>query len=243
MNLMIQKDYDAMSLEAARLIAAQVRLEPGCVLGLATGSTPIGCYRELIRMNREEGLDFSGVTSVNLDEYIGLSPEHEQSYRSFMEQHLFSGINIQPEETHVPSGVERDPDAEAERYETMIEMLGGVDLQLLGLGPNGHIGFNEPADFFTAETHCVNLSEETIAANQRFFASRDEVPKQAITMGVGQIMNAGRVLLLVNGKHKAEALRDSLLGPITPRCPASILQLHPNLTVICDEEAASLLYE
>lgn len=243
MNLMIQKDYEAMSLEAARLIGAQVRLYPTSVLGLATGSTPIGCYQELIRMHREEGLDFSAITTINLDEYIGLGPDHEQSYRYFMNEHFFSHINIQEEETHVPSGIAEDPDEEAMRYEEMIEMLGGIDLQLLGIGPNGHFGFNEPADFYTAESHRVQLTENTIDANSRFFESREEVPKQAITLGVGQIMKAAKIILLVNGKHKAEALKNSLMGPITPRCPASILQIHPDLTVICDEEAASLLLE
>jgi len=234
-------DYQAMSRKAAGLIAGQIWIKPNCVLGLATGSTPIGVYDRLKEMYQEGGLDFSEVKSVNLDEYRGLSGSHEQSYRYFMTEHLFSKVNILPENTYVPDGTEPDAEAECRRYDMLIRKLGGIDLQLLGLGHNGHIGFNEPGETFEKGTHCVDLTESTIQANTRFFRSRDEVPRQAYTMGIQNIMQARKILLIVNGKDKAGILKEVLCGPVTPKVPASILQMHPDVTVVADEEALSLM--
>lgn len=243
MKLLVCNDYQEMSKKAAALIAAQVKLFPESILGLATGSTPIGTYDELIRLYNTGEIDFSEIETVNLDEYVGLGPDHEQSYRHFMNEQLFNHINLDPEMTHVPNGLAANPEEEAENYEMMVECLGGIDLQVLGLGPNGHIGFNEPDSFFTPGTHVVDLSKETIDANSRFFSSRAEVPHQAITLGVKQIMQAGKVILLVSGEKKAKALKAAVTGPVTPDLPASILQLHPDCTVFADEAACEWIYD
>ena len=230
------QSYKELSRIAADVIAAQILGKPDSVIGLATGSTPIGTYAELAdKCNRGE-LDFSAVTTVNLDEYVGLGGEHPQSYRCFMNRNLFERINVRPECTFVPNGCAEDLAAECRAYDARIEQLGGVDLQLLGIGIDGHIGFNEPDDHFTRETHEVTLDESTIEANSRFFASSAEVPRRALTMGMGAIMGARRILMVVNGKNKEEILRRALQGPITPLVPASILQLHPDVTVVYSEE-------
>ncbi len=224
--------YKEMSRKAANIIAAQVIQKPDCVLGLATGSTPIGAYDRLVEMYNAGDLDFSTVTSVNLDEYIGLDGENDQSYRWFMNHHLFDRVNINKEQTFVPGGKVTDLAAEGAAYDARIKALGGIDLQLLGIGLDGHIGFNEPDDKFTAETHVVKLHESTIQANSRFFNDISEVPTEAITMGMEAIMQAKKVLLVANGPAKKEILEKAFFGPITPEVPASILQLHPDLTVI-----------
>ena len=232
MRIIHTENYEQLSRQAANIIAAQVISKPNCVLGLATGSTPIGAYKELIARYENGDLDFSKVTTVNLDEYCGLTPDNDQSYRYFMNNNLFNHVNVDMSKTNVPSGIAEDPQAECERYDNLIEELGGIDLQLLGIGHNGHIGFNEPDDKYTKETHIVKLGNSTIEANSRFFASYDDVPKSAITMGIKAIMNAKKVLLVASGKDKQEILKKSLFGPITPSVPASILQLHPDLTVV-----------
>lgn len=234
-------DYADMSRKAARIIAAQVQLKPHSVLGLATGSTPIGTYKELIRFRLEEELDFSKVTTVNLDEYYGLGPEHEQSYRYFMQYNLFDYINIPLENTHVPDGLTHDVARTCLEYDGMVASLGGTDIQLLGIGDNGHIAFNEPHSVFIAQTHMVDLNEETIKANARFFESESEVPRKAITMGMRSILSAKLILLLASGPKKAEAIARMVNGPVDPQMPASILQLHPNVKVFADKEALSLV--
>lgn len=231
MKIVRAADYEEMSRRAAGVIAAQVILNPASVLGLATGGTPVGAYEQLAIWHKNGDLDFSGVTSVNLDEYCGLEGTHPQSYRYFMQKNLFDHVNIPAENTHLPSGT-ADPAAECARYEALINSLGGIDMQLLGIGHNGHIGFNEPGPAFERDTHAVTLSAETIHANARFFVSADEVPRQALTMGMGAIMKAKRVLLVASGTEKADILDRALNGPITPEVPASILQLHPDLTVV-----------
>lgn len=236
-------DYRAMSRRAASLIAAQVVLKPEGVLGLATGSTPIGTYENLIARNRAGDLSFREVRTVNLDEYKGLAPTHDQSYRYFMQTNLFDHIDSLPENTNVPDGLAADADAECARYDALVASLGYADLQLLGLGRNGHIGFNEPDDHFTKETHVVDLTDSTIDANARFFATRDDVPRQALTMGVGCIMAARRVLLIASGADKADALYNAVCGPISPDCPASILQLHGDVVVVGDEAALHRIVE
>ena len=230
-------DYSAMSRQAANIISAQVILEPQCVLGLATGSTPIGTYEQLVEWYKKGDLSFAGVRSVNLDEYRGLSAEHDQSYRYFMQTHLFDHVDIRRENTNVPNGMAEDPAAECARYDQIIRDLGGIDLQLLGMGHNGHIGFNEPTDYFPLGTHLVDLTQSTIEANKRFFASEADVPRQALTMGVGSIMSAKSVLVVVSGADKAPIVRSALCGPITPQVPASILQLHPHVTLVGDRAA------
>lgn len=233
------KDYADMSRKAANVISAQVIMKPDCVLGLATGSSPLGTYRQLIDWYNKGDLDFSQVKSVNLDEYKGLPKENDQSYYYFMYHNLFQHINIQPDNTNVPNGMEPDSKKECSRYDQVIEQLGGVDLQLLGLGHNGHIGFNEPDEIFEKSTHCVDLQESTIEANKRFFATIDEVPKQAYTMGIKTIMQAKKILLIVSGEEKADILQQALFGPVTPQVPASILQLHHDVIVIADTAALS----
>ena len=234
-------DYASMSRRAAAMIAAQVLLKPDCVLGLATGSTPVGAYRELVKWNREGLVSFKEARSVNLDEYLGLAPEHEQSYRRFMQENLFDHIDIVPENTHVLNGLAADPDAECAAYDAMTASLGGIDLQLLGMGHNGHIAFNEPGDDFGLGAHVVTLSERTIDANRRFFASRDEVPRRALSMGIRSIMLARRILIIVSGEDKAEALAKAVSGPVTNEVPASVLQLHPDVTLVADSAALSAL--
>ena len=235
------KNYDEMSKKAANIIAAQVISKPDSVLGLATGSTPIGTYKELVEKNNNGDLDFSAITSVNLDEYKGLSPENDQSYRYFMNHHLFDHVNIDKSRTFVPNGLTENSAEACAEYDKIIADCGGVDLQLLGLGHNGHIGFNEPDTTFAKGTHCVDLTERTIEANTRFFASADEVPRQAYTMGIGTIMQAKKVLVVVSGKDKAPALKAMITGPVTPEVPASILQFHKDVIVVADEDALSLM--
>ena len=236
-------DYKAMSRRAASLIAAQVLLKPDCVLGLATGSTPIGLYDQLTEWYQKGDLSFAKVRSVNLDEYLGLAPTHEQSYRYFMQHNLFDRIDIPAESTHVLNGLAQDPDAECAAYDQLICDLGGVDMQLLGMGHNGHIAFNEPGDDFGLGTHVVELAERTIDANQRFFASRDEVPRKALSMGIKSIMGARRILMVVSGADKAESLCKAVTGPVTNEVPASVLQLHPDVTIVGDTAALSKLKE
>ena len=237
MKIYKAKDYKDMSRKAANIISAQVIMKPNCVLGLATGSTPIGTYDQLVEWYNKGDLDFSEVTTVNLDEYKGLPRTNDQSYYYFMHQHLFDRVYIDPERTNVPNGMEPDAEKECGRYEELIRSLGGVDLQLLGLGHNGHIGFNEPGEAFEKETHCVELTESTIEANKRFFASADDVPKQAYTMGIKTIMQAKKILIVVNGENKADIVERAFFGPVTPEVPASILQLHNDVTLVGDEAA------
>lgn len=241
MQVIIAKDYDALSKQAAIIIAAQVIGQPDSVLGLATGSTPVGTYKNLAAFYQEGSLDFSQVKTFNLDEYYGAAPDNPCSYRWFMEENLFKHINIPPENTHIPNGLAQDTAAECREYEEKIHRAGGIDLQLLGIGGNGHIGFNEPSDNFQSATHLVDLDPETIKANSRFFDSPDQVPRQALSMGIKSIMAARSILLLANGKAKARAVSEMIRGPITPAHPASVLQLHPRVVVIADQEAAALL--
>lgn len=241
MRIIVAKDYKDMSRKAANIISAQIITKPNCVLGLATGSSPIGTYDQLVEWYEKGDLDFSQVSSVNLDEYRGLDHDHDQSYYYFMHEHLFDRVNINPANTNVPDGTEPDAEKECRRYEELIASYGGVDLQLLGLGHNGHIGFNEPAPAFDKETHCVDLTESTIEANKRFFASADDVPRQAYTMGIGTIMKAKKILVVVSGEDKAEIVAKAFCGDVTPEVPASILQFHPDVTVVVDEAAASKL--
>lgn len=241
MRIIVAKDYKDMSRKAANIISAQIITKPDCVLGLATGSSPIGTYDQLVEWYEKGDLDFAQVSSVNLDEYRGLDHSHDQSYYYFMHEHLFDRVNIDPARTNVPDGTEADAEKECRRYEELIASYGGVDLQLLGLGHNGHIGFNEPASAFDKVTHCVDLTESTIEANKRFFASADDVPKQAYTMGIGTIMKAKKILVVVSGEDKADIVAKAFYGDVTPEVPASILQFHPDVTVVVDEAAASKL--
>jgi len=231
------ESYAEMSKMAANLIASVITCKPNAVLGLATGSTPIGTYNELIRKNKAGELDFSAVRSVNLDEYYGLSGDNDQSYRYFMNDHLFNHINIDINNTNVPNGLAKDPKAEGERYDALIKELGGVDIQLLGIGVDGHIGFNEPDSVFIAPTHLVDLDPSTIEANSRFFDSADDVPRQALTMGMMSIMKAKKILMVVSGENKKKILDEALNGPVDPKNQASMIQLHPDVTVIYTKEA------
>lgn len=241
MKLIKASDYQSMSRKAANIISAQVILYPASVLGFATGSTPIGLYDQLGEWCKKGDLDFSQIHTVNLDEYCGLSGDHPQSYRYFMNKNLFSKINIPLENTNLPNGKAEDYAAECARYDQTITDLGGIDLQLLGIGHDGHIGFNEPNEAFEKMTNQVKLTERTIEANSRMFSNKDEVPKYALTMGIKAIMQAKKILLVVSGKDKADILAKALTGPITPAVPASILQLHPDLTVVADEDALSAM--
>ena len=233
------KDYEEMSRKAAAVIASQIISKPDSVLGLATGSTPIGTYKHLVAAYKAGDLDFSQIKSANLDEYRGLTKDNDQSYYYFMNNHLFQHVNIDPANTNIPDGTNNDPDAECARYEEVIKSLVGVDLQLLGLGHDGHMGFNEPCDHFDKITHCVDLTEMTIEANKRFFASADDVPRQAYTMGCGTIMRAKKILILVSGADKADILYQVVNGPVTPQVPASLLQFHSDVILIADEAAMS----
>ncbi|HHV07972.1 MAG TPA: glucosamine-6-phosphate deaminase [Firmicutes bacterium] len=242
MQLFIEKDYSAMSKKAAQIFAEKIRQKSDLVLGLATGSTPIGTYKELIRMNREENLDFSKVVTFNLDEYYGLTPDNPQSYNYFMFENLFNHVNIQKENVHIPDGRASDIENYCKEYDNQIEKYGGIDLQLLGIGVNGHIGFNEPAEELIVGTHLTDLTEDTIKANSRFFDSADQVPTKAITMGIGSIMKAKKIMLLASGKGKAEIMAKLLNNNlVTTTNPASLLMLHQDVTIIMDEEAASQL--
>ena len=241
MQLFIEETYEDMSRRAADLIAAQLIVDPASTLGLATGSTPIGLYADLVEDFQADRISFEQVTTFNLDEYRGLSPEHDQSYSYFMQKNLFDHVDIDTEATSVPDGSNPDAQAACESYELAISEAGGIDLQLLGLGHNGHIGFNEPCDEFPVRTHVVELTESTINANSRLFESIDQVPREAYTMGIGTIMKARAILVVASGVDKAQIVRDAFFGPVTPQVPASVLQLHPNVTVVVDAEAGSLL--
>lgn len=241
MRITIVKDYDEMSKKAAEIISKQIRTKPDSVLGFATGGTPIGTYKELVRMHKEEGLDFSRITTFNLDEYYGLGPDHPQSYHYFMFSNLFNHVNIDPKRVHIPDGLAKDVEAFCKKYEEEIKKAGGIDLQLLGIGRDGHIAFNEPGSSLTSRTRLVALAEETIKDNARFFEKEEDVPRFAITMGCGTIMEAKKILLLANGEAKSDAVAAFIEGPITSQITASILQMHPDVTVIIDEAAASKL--
>lgn len=241
MKIISAKDYAELSKKAADIVAEQLKAKPDSVLGLATGSSPVGLYKELIARYEAGELDFAPVHSVNLDEYVGLGPDHDQSYRYFMNDNLFNHVNILPENTNVPNGLAPDLDAECLRYEGVIAALGGIDLQVLGIGHDGHIAFNEPDSVFPKITHSTGLTEMTVEANKRFFAKKEDVPRQALTMGIGSIMKARKIIMVANGAGKAEVLAKAFKGPVTPEVPASILQFHPDFTLIADEEALSVL--
>ncbi len=241
MEIRVFETMQEASVAGAEIIAAAMQGRAHFVLGLATGSTPVPLYRELARRNAAGELDFSGTHSYNLDEYVGLDGSHSQSFRYFMDDNLFHHINIDPANTHVPSGTGADHAADARAYDAAIEAEGGIDLQVLGVGNNGHIGFNEPDSVFHAPTHIVDLTDSTIDANSRFFERREDVPRQAITLGMGGIMRARKVLLFAFGAVKADAVRAMVRGEVDPRCPASILQLHGDTTVLLDKAAASKL--
>ncbi len=242
MKIIRGRDYGDMSRKAANILSAQVIIKPNSVLGLATGGTPVGVYRQLVEWYRKGDLDFSEVTTINLDEYRGLPREHPESYWSFMHRHLFDLVNIRPDHIHLPDGTNPDATAECRRYEGVIQKAGGIDIQLLGIGHDGHIGFNEPGASFELTTHSVNLTPETIEANKRFFdGDVSKVPTQAYTMGIKSIMQARKVLMVVNGIEKAEIVKRAFLGPVTPDVPASILQMHPDFTLVGDEEALKYL--
>ena len=237
MRIYVGEDYKGMSRKAANIISAQIILKPDSVMGLATGSTPIGIYDQLVKWYEKGDLDFSSVVSINLDEYKGLSGDNDQSYRYFMNKHLFDRINIKKENTYVPNGLEPDSKKACQEYNDIIEKFGGIDMQLLGLGHNGHIGFNEPGEAFENETHCVDLTKSTIEANKRFFEREEDVPKQAYTMGIKSIMQAKKIIIVVSGKDKADIVKKAFLGPVTPEVPASVLQLHNDVTLVGDKEA------
>ena len=239
MRIYKTRDYNDMSRTAANLISAQIIMKPDCVLGLATGSTPVGIYSQLTQRHQRGDLDFSLVTTVNLDEYKGISPDNPQSYHYFMDENLFQKVNIDKSKTFLPDGMETDSETACRKYDEILHSVGAVDLQLLGLGHNGHIGFNEPGTCFEKETHCITLSDRTIRANRRFFASEEEVPRQAYTMGIKSIFSAHRILVAVAGEDKAEIVKTAFFGPITPQVPASILQLHTDVILVADEAALS----
>jgi len=240
MEIIKVKNYEELSKKAAEIILELVKEKPDCVLGLATGSTPVGAYQCIVGAYKNGEVDFSKVKSANLDEYVGLSEEHPQSYRYFMEDNLFNHVNIDKANTNVPKGITDNPAAECAGYDAKIIELGGIDLQLLGIGANGHIGFNEPAEEFSKGTHLVELTEQTRQDNARFFDSIDEVPTHAYTMGMDNIMGAKKVLLIASGENKAQALYDTVKGPVTPKVPASVLQGHDNVIIIADEAAMKL---
>lgn len=241
MEIIVCKDYKSLGEKAATIFAAQVLEKPDCVLGFATGSSPLSTYAHMAKLCDDGIVDYSRVTTFNLDEYYGMDPTEEQSYRKFMDDNLFTKINIKPENTHLLSGLTQDPASECAQYEKDIAAAGGIDIQLLGIGHDGHIGFNEPADDFANDTHLVDLIPMTLEANARFFSSIDEVPKQALSMGIGTIMRARKIVMVVNGAEKAETVKQMIYGPVTPKLPASILQFHQNVTVLLDEAAAAKL--
>jgi glucosamine-6-phosphate deaminase len=241
MEIIITADYQEMSTTCARMIAAEIKRKYDLVLGLATGGTPVGTYKELIRMHKEEGLDFSKVTTFNLDEYLGLTPLHRDSYNFFMWDNLFNHVNINPAKVHVPQGNTDDPERFCEWYEEQIKSAGGIDLQLLGIGGDGHIAFNEPGSSLASMTRVKSLDEQTIKDNARFFEKKEDVPRFAITMGVGTILDARKIILIANGEKKAEVCAQFIEGPVTSQTTASALQLHPHATVILDKPAASEL--
>lgn len=237
MKIIVCENYDEMSLKGAEIVKEQVILKPDCILGLATGSTPVGLYTCLAEMNKKGDVDFSKVTSFNLDEYYPISPENDQSYRYFMNENLFSKINIDITKTHVPNGMAEDPEKACKEYDESIIAAGGIDLQILGIGQNGHIAFNEPADELFEGTHLTGLTESTIKANARFFEKEEDVPTKAVTMGIASIMRARKIIILANGPAKREIVEKLISGGITTNIPASILKVHPDVTLICDKEA------
>lgn len=241
MRVIIVKDYDEMSKEAARIIAKQIKKKPDSVIGFATGGTPVGTYKELIRMHKEEGLDFSKLTTFNLDEYYGLGPDHPQSYYYYMFDNLFNHVNVDPKKVHIPDGLAKNVKDFCEKYEEEIKKAGGIDLQILGIGRDGHIAFNEPGSSLASRTRLVALAEETIKDNARFFEKEEDVPRFAISMGCGTIMEAKKLLLLANGEKKADAVTAFIEGPVTSQITSSVLQMHPDAVVILDEAAASKL--
>ena len=241
MNIVVCKDYEQMCRQAATVVSARILRKPNVILGFPTGSTPEGMYAQLVRMHREEGIDWREVTTFNLDEYVGLPPEHDQSYRYFMNRQLFDHVNIPKSNTHLLNGCAADLQSECQRYEDAIARAGGIDLQVLGIGRNGHIGFNEPATAFSPMSVCESLTQDTINVNARLFANLSDVPKTAITMGIGSIMRAREILLLANGSNKTQAVKEMITGAVAPRMPASILQFHQSVTILLDQEAAAML--
>ncbi len=241
MKIVIAADYRELSQRAAEIIAEQVQTNKNSVIGLPTGSTPEGMYAMLSQMHRQDNLDFSGVITFNLDEYVGLAPDHPQSYHYYMNHHFFKQVNVKSSNINIPTAEKNNPEKVCREYDQKINNSGGIDLQVLGIGTNGHIGFNEPGRFLSVDTHIVDLTEETIEANSRFFKSKNEVPRRAATMGVGSIMKAKRIMLLASGFNKAEAIKEMLSGKVKTELPASLLQLHHGPLVILDHEAASLL--
>lgn len=235
------ENYDELSKQAAEIVAEQVREKNDSVLGLPTGSTPEGMYAYLVSIYKKSEIDFNAVVTFNLDEYVGLPPDHPQSYNYYMHSNLFDHVNVKKSNVHIPHCKDQDPDLMCREYEQKIKNAGGIDLQILGIGTNGHIGFNEPDKYLYTETHLVELTEETIEANSRFFKSRDEVPLKAVTMGVGSILAAAKIILLASGESKAEVISEMCSGKVTTRVPASLLQLHRDVTIYVDREAASLL--
>ncbi len=237
MEIIVCNDYQEMSDVAANIVADVMKANPTCVLGLATGSTPVGMYKKLIEKNATGEIDFAPVTTVNLDEYYPISPDNDQSYRYFMNTNLFDHVNIDKARTFVPDGMAEDPHEACRAYEERLVSVGAPDIQVLGIGQNGHIGFNEPADALTVPTHVTGLTQSTIEANARFFNSIDEVPTMALTMGIGSILRAKKIIILANGKAKAAAVAKLLEGKLDTSCPATMLNLHPNVVLVCDVEA------
>ena len=241
MLVTIKEDYEAMSVQAAEIVAEQIRKKPNSVIGFATGSTPLGLYNELIRLHRETGLDFSKITTFNLDEYVGLEPEHDQSYHYFMWENLFKHINVDPRHVYIPDGMADDIDYFCQWYEEQMAEVGGLDLQILGIGANGHIAFNEPGSSLGSRTRIKTLTTKTVEDNARFFDDPEKVPRYAITMGIGTIMDARKLVLVASGEGKAEAIQNTLEGPITAMVPATIVQMHQQAHIVLDNEAANLL--
>lgn len=241
MRIYQTENYQQMSKKAANIIAAQIISNPESILGLATGSTPIGTYKNLVKKYQDGDIDFKGITSINLDEYVGLSKDDDQSYRYFMNDNLFNHVNIDINNTYVPDGTQKDAELECKKYDEIIKKSGGIDLQLLGIGQNSHIGFNEPDSVFTFGTHCVDLTENTINANARFFDDINKVPKKAYSMGIGNIFSAKKILLVASGENKAQAVYDSFFSAITPNVPASILQLHSDVILVADKDALKIV--
>lgn len=243
MKILVAEDYASMSRKAANMLSAQIIMKPDCVLGLATGSTPLGIYRQLIDWYQKDDLDFSCVRTVNLDEYAGIPAESPLSYAYYMKNNFYKHINIDPKNTFIPDGMAQDMEAECRRYDDIIRKLGGIDMQLLGVGHNGHVGFNEPADYFMKNTFVVRLTEDTLKANSKYFPAADEIPEKAVTVGLKSIMQARNIVIAVSGRSKAEVLYKMLTGPVTPQVPASILQLHPATTLIADKDALHVVME
>ncbi len=239
MKIISTDNYDDMSKKAANIILSQVIMKPNAVLGLATGGTPVGTYKQLVEWYKKGDIDFSEVTTVNLDEYRGLPREHKQSYWYFMHINFFNHVNIKKSNIHIPDGFDMDAQKVCKEYDNIIQSVGGIDLQLLGIGNDGHIGFNEPATVFETNTHCTDLTNSTIEANKRFFENGEEVPRQAYTMGIKAIMQAKKVLMVANGESKADIINKALFGPVTPEVPASILQIHPDFILVADKAALS----